>query len=191
MPSFEIKPLTPELWPDFEQLFGPNRACAGCWCMWWRLRRRDFDAHSGAGKRRAYKAIVAEGPPPGLLAYADGAAVGWCQVTRRDDLPVLDRSHLLKRVDDQPVWSLSCFFVERGWRGRGLTTALTEAAKVYARERGARLLEAYPWDTVERKPGSTIFTGQASVFSRCGFDEVARRVPHRPVMRCRLETSQG
>ena len=111
-----ILPLTPERWPDFERLFGPNGACAGCWCMWWRLRRKDFDARAGQGNRHAFREIVEVGSPPGLMAYTSAEPVGWCQVTPRADLPTLDRSRILYPVDGQPVWSLSCFFVKAGHR---------------------------------------------------------------------------
>ena len=181
-----IEPLTPERWPDFERLFGPNGACAGCWCMWWRLTRKAFDAGAGEPNRAAFRAVVEAGPPPGLLAYVEGKPVGWCQVTPRTALPTLDRSRLLKPVDDRPVWSLSCFFISAGYRRRGLNAALIEAAKDYARRSGAALLEAYPWQTAEKKASSTIYTGQASTFLRLGFFEVARRAPHRPIMRCDL-----
>ena len=181
-----IEPLTPERWPDFERLFGPNGACAGCWCMWWRLTRKAFDAGAGEPNRAAFRAVVEAGPPPGLLAYVEGKPVGWCQVTPRTALPTLDRSRLLKPIDDRPVWSLSCFFISAGYRRRGLNAALIEAAKDYARRSSAALLEAYPWQTAEKKASSTIYTGQASTFLRLGFFEVARRAPHRPIMRCDL-----
>ena len=184
--SHRIEPLTPQRWGDLERLFGPHGACAGCWCMWWRLRRKEFDANAGAGNCQALRAIVQVGPPPGLLAYAGSEPVGWCQVTPRTDLPTLDRSRFLKPVDDLPVWSLSCFFINAGHRRQGLTSALIEAAKTHARQAGAATLEAYPWDTAERKSTSTLYTGRASTFYRAGFVDAARRVPHRPIVRCDL-----
>jgi GNAT superfamily N-acetyltransferase len=178
-----IEPLTPERWPDLECLFGPNGACAGCWCMWWRLPRKAFDAGVGQGNRAAFRAILETGSPPGLVAYVEEKPVGWCQVTPRSALPTLDRSRLLKPVDDRPVWSLSCFFIRAGHRRRGLSAALIEAAIDHARRSGAAALEAYPWDTTEKKASSTIYTGRASTFLRLGFCEVARRAPHRPILR--------
>jgi GNAT superfamily N-acetyltransferase len=112
--------------------------------------------------------------------------VAWCQVTPRAALPTLDRSRLLKPVDDRPVWSISCFFIKAGYRRRGLTARLIEAAKDHARRFGAAVLEAYPWDTAEKKASSTIYTGRVSTFGRLGFEEVARRAPHRPVVRLDL-----
>lgn len=176
-------PLTPDRWADFEDLFGKNGACAGCWCMWWRLKRADWERKGNAGNRAAFKAIVEAGPPPGVLAYEGPKAIGWAAVCPRADLPVLGRSPILKPVDDLPVWSVSCFFIRRGHRRQGLTGRLIEAAADFARTRGATTLEAYPWDTDETKSGGTIFTGHANTFAAHGFEAVARRRPHRPIMR--------
>ena len=121
------------------------------------------------------------GPPPGLLAFDGDVAVGWCQLTPRDALPWLDRAWRLKRVDDVPVWSLSCFYVRKGYRRRGVASALIAAAVKAAQRAKAPALEAYPLDA-ELTPSSTS-TGYASSFARAGFKTVARRVPPRPIMR--------
>ncbi len=128
MSALSIRPLTPDLWPAFEDLFGPNGACSGCWCMWWRMARTGFVKGQGPVNKAAFKRIVKRGPPPGLLAFEGDVAVGWCQLTPRSDLPVLDRSRMLVPVDDKPVWSLSCFYVRKGYRKQGVTSALIAAA---------------------------------------------------------------
>jgi GNAT superfamily N-acetyltransferase len=181
-----VEPLTPDRWSDFERLFGPNGACAGCWCMWWRLGRHTL-RQNGEGNRRAFRAIVEAGPPPGLLAYDGDEPAGWFALAPRADLPVLGRSRYLKPVDTLPVWSLSCFFIGRGYRRRGLTGRLIAAAVEHARREGALAVEAYPWETEERKGASIVYTGLASTFRRLGFVEAARRVPHRPILRLNVE----
>jgi GNAT superfamily N-acetyltransferase len=187
MSKIDIRPLTPDLWPSFEAVMGPNGACAGCWCMFWRVPRSLFTSGSGPGNRASYKKIVKKGPPPGLIAFVDGKPAGWVQVGPRADLPTLDRSRLLKRVDDEPVWSISCFFVRSGFRGKGLSAALVKAASDFAKKNGAKLVEAYPWSTTEKKSTVTIYTGVATTFERAGFKTVAARVPHRPIMRLALK----
>lgn len=188
MSDLIIRPLTKDLWPRFEALFGANGACAGCWCMWWRLKRGDFQEGSGAGNRRAFRRLVDKGPAPGLLAFDGDDAVGWCQLTPRRDLPTLNRSRLLAPVDDTPVWSLSCFYVKKGHRGEGVMAALIEAALHFAKAAGAPALEAYPWDVTEKKANTTVYTGVARTFARQGFRVVARHAPHRPIMRHSLKT---
>ena len=175
-----IRSLTPDLWPALEDLFGKNGACDGCWCMYWRIgaayHKRPRDRN-----KSAFRQIVKRGPPPGLVAFDGDLAVGWCQLTPRDDLPWLDRAWRLKRVDQAPVWSLSCFYVRIGYRKTGVTSALIAAALKAAKRAGAVALEAYPLDA--KKTASASWTGYAATFERAGFKTVACRVPARPIMR--------
>jgi GNAT superfamily N-acetyltransferase len=175
-----IRPLTPDLWPALEDLFGKNGACNGCWCMYARIgsayRKRPPEEN-----KAGFREIVMRGPPPGLLAFDGDLAIGWCQLTPRAALPWLDRAWRLRRVDDLPVWSLSCFYVRKGCRRQGVTSALIAAALQVAKRANAPALEAYPFDAAVSPSASG--TGYASTFERAGFKTVARRVPPRPIMR--------
>jgi GNAT superfamily N-acetyltransferase len=177
-------PVTPDRWEDFETLFGPRGAVGGCWCMWWRVKRSVFDAQKGDGNRLIMKAIIESGEVPGLLAYDSGRPVGWCSVAPRDNFSVLARSRILKPVDDRLVWSAVCFFIDKGYRRQGVSVGLINAAKDYAKENGAEIVEGYP---VEPKDGSApdvfVFTGLVEAFRQAGFVEVARRSETRPIMR--------
>jgi GNAT superfamily N-acetyltransferase len=175
-----IRPLTPDLWPALENLFGENGTVGGCWCMYWRIGRA-IRKRPRAENRAAFRNVVKFGPPPGLLAFDGDMAVGWCQLTPREALPWLDRTWRLSRVDDVPIWSLSCFYVRKGYRRRGITAALIAAALKVAKSAKAPALEAYPLDA-EQTPSAS-GTGYASTFARAGFKTVARRVPSRPIMR--------
>jgi GNAT superfamily N-acetyltransferase len=120
---------------------------------------------------------------PGLIGYEDGVPVAWVSLGPREDYAKLRRSPVMKPVDDRPVWSIVCFFVDRKARGRGVSERMLKAAIDHARSRGARLLEAYPVDKHERSHPDFMFFGARSMFDRAGFREVARRTPTRPVMR--------
>jgi GNAT superfamily N-acetyltransferase len=182
MSGIDIQPLTPDRWRDFETLFGPNGASGGCWCMWWRIGRQ-YQARGSKANKASFKRIVKKGPPPGLLAYNGGIPVGWCQITPRSAIPYLERSRVLARVDDVPVWSVSCFYIRRGHRRQGVMTALIRAAVKFAKAHGAPALESYPWDA-KGKPGSAgTYTGVSTAFDKAGFKEVARRSADRPIMR--------
>jgi GNAT superfamily N-acetyltransferase len=186
-PAYEFHPLTPNRWPDLERLFGANGACGGCWCMWWRASPSEFRRDKGAGNRRALRRLVAAGAEPGILAYdADGAPVGWCAIAPRTEYPRLERSRILAPVDDRAVWSVTCFFIARGHRRRGLSRVLLEAAVRFAADRGADIVEGYPVETATRQADPFVWTGLASAFRRAGFREVARRSPTRPIMRRRV-----
>lgn len=184
-PSLTVHPLTPERWPDLEALFGPRGATGGCWCMYWRLTRSQFDHLKGDGNREAFREIVVEAErPPGLLAYQDGVPVGWCAIAPRDDYSSLERSRILKRVDDEPVWSITCFFIARSARRQGVTVQLIHAAIRFAAKHGARIVEAYPIDPRSPEvPPVFAWTGLLSAFERAGFVEVARRSETRPIVR--------
>jgi hypothetical protein len=174
-----IRPLTPELWPALEDLFGDKGACGGCWCMYWRIGGA-YRNRPRKKNKAAFREVV-RGGPPGLLAFNGDVAVGWCQLTPRDALPWLDRTWRLKRVDDVPVWSLSCFYVRIGYRRQGITAHLIPAALKASKRAKAPALEAYPLDA-DLTPSAS-GTGYASTFARAGFRTVVRHVPPRPIMR--------
>jgi len=178
------KTLTTARWDAFEKLFGKKGACGGCWCMLWRSSPADFKSRKGEGNRAAMHQLVKTGNIPGLLAFHDGEPVGWCALAPRSDYPALTRSRVMKPVDDQPCWSVSCLFVRRDHRKRGVATGLLNNAVKHARSQGAQILEGYPTEPGEKNiPAAFAWTGIPSAFEKAGFTEVARRSPTRPIMR--------
>jgi GNAT superfamily N-acetyltransferase len=179
----KIRPLTPDLLPALEDLFADGGPCSRCWCMYWRIGN-DYRKRPSQANKRDFAHIVEQGPPPGLLAFLSDLPVGWCQLTPRAVLPWLDRSWRLKRTDDLPVWSISCFYIRKGHRKQGITAALIRAAVKWAKKQGALAIEAYPLDA-ELTPSSS-GTGYLSTFLRAGFEIVARHTPPRPIVRLDL-----
>jgi GNAT superfamily N-acetyltransferase len=177
-------PLTPERWHDFEELFGKNGAYGGCWCMWWRTTRREFEAQKGDGNRRALKALVDAGHVPGILGYDAGRAVAWCSVAPRETLASLERSRVLKRLDEKSVWSIVCFYVAKSHRGGGVMRGLIRAAVDHVARSGGTIVEAYP--TVPRSrsvaPVSS-YMGFPDAFADVGFVECARPSTAKCMMR--------
>jgi len=155
--------------------------------MFWRRPPRVFIKGKGAGNRRALQTLVKRGDPaPGVLAYDGEEPVGWCAVAPREAYLSLGRSRVLKPVDDQPVWSISCFFVKREYRRRGLSRVLLDGAVAFARSKGAQIVEGYPTDSrAGASPDPFIYTGITSTFVNAGFAECARRSKFRPIMRLR------
>ncbi len=186
--KLNVYPLTPSRWADFESLFGARGACGGCWCMWWRLKRKEFEEQKGDGNRRAMKELVEGGTVTGLIAYVGGKPVGWCSVAPREKYSALGRSRILKPVDDRPVWSVVCFFVRKDQRRKGLSVRLLEEAAQFAKKQGALILEGYPVEPKKAEtPSVFAYTGLASAFRSAGFTEAARRSETRPIMRLELK----
>ncbi|MGH9214682.1 MAG: GNAT family N-acetyltransferase [Acidimicrobiales bacterium] len=188
--TVEVHPVTPDRWDDLAALAGERGFTSGCWCMWWRVTSKEFEQRHGTGLRQDLNDLVATGPEPGLLAYVDGEPAGWVALAPREEYPRLDRSPKLRRLDDQPVWSITCFTIGRRHRRRGLAAELLDAAVDFARERGAEVVEAYPIDTGGAKRSSAdLYTGTVAMFERAGFEEVARR-SGRPIVRRNLAVSR-
>lgn len=185
--SVEYYPLSRERWQDFTNLLGPQGGCGGCWCMYWRITRKQFSQHQGKGNQAAIQAIVDSGEVPGILAYAGTEPVGWIAVAPRSQYASLNRSRVLKPLDDHPVWSVTCFFIAKEHRGKGLMQGLLRAAIDYAASRGCDLLEAYPYVVKSAKaPPITSYMGVASVYARVGFQLCATPSPSKQVWRYRI-----
>jgi len=184
-----IRPVTPERWPDLEAVFNA-RGCSiarGCWCMCYRRSGARPPLSRGMTRAKAnradLKALVDSGRPPGLIAYRGKAPVGWISLGPREEFAKLERSPVMKPVDDKPVWSVICFVVPSEHRREGVAHALLLGAIEFARKRGATLLEAYPVDKAGRSSDDAMWFGAKSMYDRAGFKEVARRKPTRPVVR--------
>ena len=185
--QLEVHPLTTDRWDDLVDLFGPRGANSGCWCMFWRRRSRDMEKLWGSPARDALRELTEVGPAPGLLAYRDGRPVGWCSLAPRDAYPRVLHTPVARPVDDRPAWSVVCFFVRVGERGRGIASALLAAAVDHAEAAGAAAVEGYPIDAEPgRRQNAEMYVGSAAMFRAAGFAEVARRKPTRPVMRREL-----
>jgi len=184
---WRVEPATGECWGDLERLFGERGACGGCWCMHWRLPAAEYESGKGEENRRRLRERMGSEPTPGVIAYLGDEPVGWCAVAPRSEYRRMERSRILAPVDDEPVWSIVCFFVARAHRGRGLSVALIQGAVDLAAAHGASIAEAYPVEPkTDSMPPVFAFTGLASAFRRAGFREVERRSPTRPIVRMEL-----
>lgn len=182
-----VKPLTAARWEDAARVFQSCGDARGCWCASWRMPRPQYRAGWGPPNRARFRRLVAGGAPTGVLAYRGGAPVGFCGVAPRSEISRLARSRVLAPVDAVPVWSINCFVVPPAYRRQGLMRPLIEGAVAYAAQRGAPAVEAYPFDPKRKMMSGEVFTGLLPAFRDCGFAEVARRSPIRPIVRRRIE----
>jgi L-amino acid N-acyltransferase YncA len=185
---YEFHPVTLERLPDlarFSEAHGRFRYCS---CMRWRLASADYKRSTKERRIAALDRLVEQGTPVGVLAYRDGEPVGWVSVAPRETYAALERFKALPRIDDQPVWSVVCFFIDRYERGQGLTAGLLRAAVNYAVSQGAEIVEGYP---VEPGPRLYTYMGSPATFEQAGFQKVAQPTEGRPIMRYFAERDRG
>ena len=182
--AYDIDPVTPDRWDDLLRLFGPN-GVYNCWCTWWLLSNREWEAAKADERKGLIERMVADKQVPGLLAYAGGEPVGWVAVGPRARYARMmsPRSRVFRPLDDDPSWVINCFFIHKRWRGKGVAAALLSAAVVFARSRGAGRIEGYPKDTTLKKTtNAELFVGSLQMFLDAGFTEITR-IGDRPIVR--------
>ena len=181
--SFE--PLTKKNWEKFVQLFGEKGACGNCWCMYYRLKKSEFqEGKAKDGNKNAMKKIVWNNRPAGLIGLYDGQPIAWCAFAPREDFFKLENSRVHKRIDNEMVWSIPCFFIDKNFRRNGVSVELLKGAIKYAKENGIKIIEAYPTiPTQEKLPDSFAWIGLFKSFERAGFEVVDKTSKNRPMVR--------
>jgi ribosomal protein S18 acetylase RimI-like enzyme len=175
--AVRIVPATAQRWDDLAALFGRG-VVKNCGCMWFRKPYAEVrGGWDDGGNVAELKEIVCAGREPGLLAYDGDTAIGWVSVAPRAEFEArLRTSRAVKLVPGDGVWSVLCFWVKPGHRGRGLAGDLLEAAVEYAREHGAAAVEGAPVDpSTGRVQSGVIYTGVVGMFQAAGFAEIGRR----------------
>jgi GNAT superfamily N-acetyltransferase len=184
-----VHPLTPDRWNHLAALFEEGGDPKWCWCQFYRERGLNWSNSTPGANRERLASLTRDGPPPGLVAYREGRAVGWVSLAPREAFDRLTNAKVLAPVDDKPVWSIVCFAVSRKARKQGVATALLDGAIAWAKAQGATILEAYPSDTKgEKVTAANLFHGSLSMFEAAGFEVVAKRQfnrtsPVRPIVR--------
>jgi GNAT superfamily N-acetyltransferase len=181
--SFE--PLSKANWPAFVSLFGERGACGNCWCMYFRLNKADFtEGKEDNGNKERMKQLVWDSQPTGILCFYEGQAIGWCAFAPREDYMKLENSRVHKRIDDEHVWSITCFFIDKQFRRMGVSVAMLKGVIEIARKQKIRVIEAYPTiPTQEKLPDSFAWIGLYKSFEKAGFKIVDRTSKNRPMVR--------
>jgi GNAT superfamily N-acetyltransferase len=190
-----VVPANEASWEDLRAIFGDRGYAAYCQCQLFKIGHAQWTDAPLAVRMERLRAETRCGYPSarstsGLVAYLDGEPVGWCAVEPRTAYPRLLPARVAWKArgedkDDASVWAVTCFATRAGFRRRGVTRALARATVDFARQRGARALEAYPMIT---EPGQEITWGEThvgtrSIFAEAGFSEVFHPTLRRVVMR--------
>jgi len=180
-----FEPLTKANWNNFVQLFGSKGACGNCWCMYYRLKKSDYqEGKADDGNKAAMKELVWKERPTGILGFYEGQAIAWCAFAPREDFIKLESSRVHKRIDDKIVWSIPCFFIDKNFRRHGVSSELLKGVIRYAREVGIKIIEAYPTTpTQEKLADSFAWIGLYKSFERAGFEIADRTSKNRPMVR--------
>lgn len=184
MPHITIEPVTADRFDDAQHALSGGGDGRSCQCQWWTLTNKEWESTSKDQREKLLRDEVVAGPPPALVAYVDGEPAGWVRVGPRTKQVRLGRTRNFTAGSDEPwddpdVWAVSCFVVRNEHRRAGLNDELLRAAIDYAREGGARVIEAYPFDPAvgRKKSSNELFHGVVSTFRAAGFREVARPRP--------------
>lgn len=183
--KIEVEPVTKQNWNLFVKLFGEKGACGNCWCMYYRLSKADFEAGKvQEGNKQTLKEIIWAGNPVGLLGLFAGQPIAWCAFAPREDFLKLEKSRVHKRIDNEKVWSIPCFYIDKNFRRSGVSVLLLKGAINYAKKVGIKIIEAYPTiPAQERLPDSFVWIGLYKSFERAGFEIVDRTSKNRPMVR--------
>ncbi|MFL0566800.1 GNAT family N-acetyltransferase [Microbacterium sp. 179-I 1D1 NHS] len=187
MAEISIEPARADRFADAEHALTGGGDGADCWCQWWMLAPKDFEATSVDERRERLRRDLSASVSSALIAYVNGEAAGWVKVSPRPDQPRLARTRNIQTspepMDDPAVWAITCFVVRKEHRSQGIASRLLDAAVDHARTHGARIVEGYPLDTdVRRFSASDLYHGTLSSFLAAGFTETARPGAARPIV---------
>ncbi|MCG8387479.1 MAG: GNAT family N-acetyltransferase, partial [Cytophagales bacterium] len=136
------------------------------------------------GNKNAMKQLVWDNQPTGLLGFYEDIPIAWCAFSPREDFIRLQKSRVHKPIDDNKVWSVPCTFVAKDFRKQGVSVALLKGLVKYAKEKGIKIIEAYPTiPTQEKLPDAFAWIGLFKSFERAGFEIVDTTSKHRPMVR--------
>jgi len=182
--KLKFQPLTSITWNLFEELMGERGGCGGCWCMSPRLSSKEFSENKYDGNKKSMQNLVNANKPTGLMATYKNEPVGWIALAPREDYTRIERSRALKKIDDKPVWSITCFFVKKEFRKMGLSQSLIKGAVAYAKKNKIKTLEAYPFIPYSDKvPAAFLWFGILSAFTNNGFKVVRQNSKSRAMVR--------
>ncbi|OJV85890.1 MAG: GNAT family N-acetyltransferase [Bacteroidia bacterium 44-10] len=189
--ELRFEPLTKNNWNKFVELFGVKGACGNCWCMFYRLKKADYqEGKINDGNKNAMKQLVWSNQPTGLLGFYKDIPIAWCAFAPREDFLKLEKSRIHKRIDDQPVWSVPCTFIAKKFRRQGVSVALLKGLIKYAKENSIKIIEAYPTiPTQGCLPDAFAWVGLYKSFERAGFEIVDETSKNRPMVRYYVDTS--
>jgi GNAT superfamily N-acetyltransferase len=183
--DFSVRPLDPTTWPDFAALVERhNGVWGGCWCLAFHPPYAER-GQSVEGNRTLKERLVSEGRAHAALVFDGDLAVAWCQYGTPEELPnIYHRKEVEANLDTVPDYRLTCFFVDKRYRRKGLARVALRGALQLIEWAGGGVVEAYPQDTQGRKTSASfLYNGTRSLFEQAGFSFVRPKGKNHCVMR--------
>jgi GNAT superfamily N-acetyltransferase len=182
--NLKLQPLTVDNWHLFEDVMGEKGGCGGCWCMYFRMSSTEFPNDKYEGHKGRMYDLVKAGNPTGLIATINKEAVGWIAFAPREDHKRIENSRAFKRIDDKPVWSITCFFIKKEFRKMGLSEQMIKGVIDFAKKKRIKTREAYPAIPYSDKvPAPFLWVGILSAFTKNGFEVVQQNGKSRAMVR--------
>lgn len=184
MANFSIKPLTVDTWKDFEQLVNKhNGVWGGCWCTSFHPKSPEKGISQEATK--CYKErLVKEDKAHAALVFDGDTCVGWCQFGSPDELPNIYHKKEVEAKMPVPDWRITCIFVDRDYRKRGLSFFALNGALELIRAEGGGVVESYPQDAEGKKvSNSFLYNGTKEIFEKAGFSYEGKKGKNHCIMR--------
>jgi len=182
--AIKFKALNKDTWTDLQTLFGPKGACGGCWCMYWRLPHKQYEAHRGQGNKEKLKSLIQNQAHLGVMAFDHDLPIAWCSVSPKTELPRIQTSRLFKNTSEvKDTWSITCLYIHKDHRGRGMSGTIISTAADYAFDHGAANIEAFPIIPKSKIPAVFAWVGFVNSFERAGFKKIVQVSDTRALMR--------
>ena len=192
MSEYTIRPLGPETWNAFAALTAKhNGVWGGCWCTWFHTFYAEKE-HTAEGNCALKERLVNEGRAHAALVFDDGAAVAWCQYGSPDELPNIKfRKEYEVGLNELPTYRLTCFFVDKNYRRKGVAAVALRGALDLIAQAGGGVVETYPQDTRGKKTSASyLYNATRSLFEQAGFSYERPVGKNHCVMRMTVSSSE-
>jgi GNAT superfamily N-acetyltransferase len=184
MSDYRVEPLGPETWEAFARLVKwHNGVFGGCWCTWFHTFHAE-KTFTAEGNHSLKRRLVHEDRAHAALVFDGDEAIAWAQYGPPDELPnIHHRKEYEETVDLTPDYRITCIFVDRKYRRKGVTEVALGGAVDLIAEAGGGIVEGYPHDTGDGKKVAVLYNSTRASYERAGFDHIRSKGKRNCVMR--------
>ena len=192
MTGYVVRPLDASTWDAFARLVERhNGVFGGCWCTWFHTFHAE-KTFTAEGNRALKQQLVEEGRAHAALVFDGDEAVAWCQYGPPEELPnIHHRKEYEAALDTPPDYRITCIFVDKKYRRKGVTAVALRGAVDLIAAAGGGVVEGYPHDTTDGKKVSVLYNSTRALYERAGFGYVRPKGQRNCVMRRTVAAGVG